>query len=973
MRVVCVGMGIGTVFTTWWMLKQLAKEKNSYNDSLHVLYVDPKVTLRGASGTGFGLHQDHPTAIFNNRIGLYKSIPGFLEWIITNRISLIPLVSKHVDSRYGKEWEKRYAKMLLHAVQPSDIEHLYIPRFFLGKYINDVIWGEIVELKKQLHWCNLSVLESKVVGIESDSKKSYRVKLDFSAPIYTVSWSQDLLGKYIFKKNGIYPNSELTDVDSITISTGLPLSKFNSSISSSGNVITDFYENAGTKKLKSILEKLLLLKKKVRIVVGGTKGGLNEVALFLFHEFYPWLDLLSLIFISPTGTIRRVADIPESSEVEKSDVQYYSPIHLIRFEENEDVRTHHFDLATSEGLINALEAEFECIREQGLPTELVWEMSLAEIFNTRLQKLRTIKSAKCLMSEYEKYLYDANPLDKKGYTKVKDLTSWTFPEAHNALQELLKRGSLLQGSVTRITKQEDLTISIRKCNGILETIATDIFVSVAGGIPFGELLKSDPLTSSLAKIDGVRIAPDCSGFVIDENRSITKGIMSPFTYDWRNPGRNLPQTCLIVNHAQTIADEIRRNIKRKPSLFSYRSYKKSTEEIIYTRSVSEYTNSSIESLLIAETDIFFVTISIGHFTALPYFLICFKDSSKRRSFFELTNKEKEERDWLTNVLAKASLQVCTQKILNKSESPEKFEGDTNEIYIPLLFEHESRNSALNSISSCIEIPHLHLLFVPSHSSLFGEKVLEFHNTSVAELGETDQFFSPKEILSSCQRDNIISIVKFRLQRIIETASGEMFPEPELQLQSDCLIKSDSLNSSVRLVESSLFDNCFHIPERFLLPYNWSRNFWDYLTSMTKIHDEVILGMRLYDLFQHGIIINCFDIVELYNELIEHHEKARREVAADLGRCFRKMVTTDLQEQLLNNVFIKIGSQFGREYAAMRWGGITGFDWRIEGNQGYFFIRSTIAMLPEIMKKIISLDDAKRYNFYSYFSDAWKLR
>ena len=499
--------GFGVIGTE--VLYQIVKKNKKNKLNITVLEKDysnfPGGVAYSSSNSKFGF--------FNNPLRL--SNYDFQKWVgkLENQKKLIQYFKSNKDLNLGK-WLKKNIVIKLNKFR--NINELYLPRlsysiFLKEKFIKTL---KMLETKKFI----------KVNFFENELIKVSKIKNEGK---YICSVNKNLEKKKIIIKNNelIIVNSgkkkrKIFKTNKIILGLGiLPPSNINKKNPfKDKNYIHDFYATGATNNLlKKIKRKLN--SKKILVVFIGNKAGLLETVQEIENLDKMILKKLKIITISPSLLSLEKAELSEKYSKYKFKYLLNKKISKIK---------------KSYEILSLIKSEFKNGIKLNFNKYDVWTLILKNNLLDKCFKRLSLEEKKIYNNEI--------------FTKLRNLTRYTYPEAVDAKNRLERKKILhnLNDKVHNLSKAKDkILVKTVKTKNIL----ADVVINVSGPV---SLLKNYKEVSCLNSLKKLCLNFNERGFISDKHHRINENIYAPGTLSSNfNPERrtiikSITENCKIT-------------------------------------------------------------------------------------------------------------------------------------------------------------------------------------------------------------------------------------------------------------------------------------------------------------------------------------------------------------------------------------------------------------------------------------------
>ncbi len=272
-----------------------------------------------------------------------------------------------------------------------------------------------------------------------------------------------------------------------------PPKKIQSNFVKSNNYIWDFYSEGGTQNLINKLMKLKKLKK-INLIFIGNKAGFLETMQKLENIIkLRKLNLKIYCIASKNETLQKAL-------LSKNYLSY-----KFKFLINSEINK----IKTANKILSLIKNEFNHSKKKVFNKYDIWTLILKKKILNKCYKKLSFK---------EKKKYNSSI-----FTKIRNITRYTYPETVNSKERLEKLGKItfISDKVTFVKKNKDKFNLITLKGKVLKG---DLINNVSGPVNICEVTSESALLNSLKNITNKY---DETGFFTDKDFKLTKDIFSP--------------------------------------------------------------------------------------------------------------------------------------------------------------------------------------------------------------------------------------------------------------------------------------------------------------------------------------------------------------------------------------------------------------------------------------------------------------
>lgn len=459
---------------------------------------------------------------FNNPLRLSNN--EFKNWVKKplNQRKLITYFKDNKDLNL-ENWLKK--NIIKNNYKFKNLSELYLPRLTYSIFLKDKI-SKTLKIIKKKKFIKINFFENKLLKIKKKDKN------------YTCYTNKNLkLKNIIFKKDEfkITNKSEkkINYLKSNRIILGLgilpPANINNKKYFSNINYIHDFYSSGGSSNLIKKLKKISLYKRKIKLIIIGSKAGLLETMQEIENLNKKILSKLKIISISSS-----------SLSLEKAELSNNYKKYKFRYLTNENIHK----ISKSNDILSLILAEFKNGLKTGFHKYDIWTLILQrKLLDKSFEKL----------NEREKQEYNNST-----FKKLRNLTRYTYPETVNSKIRLEREKTLkhVKDKVTKLEKnKKKIKVSTKQSGSLL----ADIVINVSGPVSLFNNTNEVSYLNSLKKI-----CKDFNerGFVSDKYHRINENIYAPGTLSSNfNPQRKTIIKAITEN-SKKVAKHFIKSIKK---------------------------------------------------------------------------------------------------------------------------------------------------------------------------------------------------------------------------------------------------------------------------------------------------------------------------------------------------------------------------------------------------------------------------
>ena len=473
-----VGFGVIGVET----LYNLSKKIRSNKQKNYIIAIIEKDLKNIPGGVAYSLEKSK-FGFFNNPLRLAH--PDFIRWINKNnnkkRIkSFIYKNPKYQLKKWYFDNRVKFEKKIID-------QEIYLPRIVYSFYLKDKIFKIIKNFK--ISNIRLFFLKGELNNI--NLKNNYILE---SSNIYSfyrmVKRKNDIIFLNIKKKIKIIKSNK------VVIGNGILPPKIISSKQNSfpKNYMWNFYSEGGTSQLINRLKTELKRKKKIVITFIGNKAGLLETTLKLREIISKTKKKIMIYVISNSLLTLNKARFSENQK-------YFR----FRFFKKSEIKK----IKSSAKILLTLKKEFKFAIKNGFNTYDVW---------TNILKSKILLKIYNGLSSNEKKKYNL-----KVFSKIRNLTRFTFPKTVEAKEDLENKGNLKfikgKGKLIKFSNKKIYVLTDNK-----KKVESDIVINVSGPVSI------DKINNEVSFIKSIKFFSkkfDKTGFITDKDFMLEEGLFLP--------------------------------------------------------------------------------------------------------------------------------------------------------------------------------------------------------------------------------------------------------------------------------------------------------------------------------------------------------------------------------------------------------------------------------------------------------------
>ena len=506
-----IGFGVIGVETLHGLKKTLLNSKKKIKKEIKIAVIEKE--LENIPGGVAYSKKNSKFGFFNNPLRL--SHPDFINWfnLNQNKKKIIDFAINNPNYNLAN-WVKNNKYILNKTFK--DYDEIYLPRLIYSFFLEEKII-EFLNIKKKI---KILIKFYKGEVNSFDNKDYFNIYSKNSFNEFLINTRNGIL-----KKKKLSKKFDLIKSKQIIIGTGITPPKKINEINKSVNLnyIWDFYSSGGTSNLIKKINKILKIKKSLKLVFIGNKAGLLETMQELERLIKIKNIDINIICISKNSLTLQKAE--RSKKFDLFTLKFFTKNNIKKIKKANQI---------SQLLIN----EFKRAKLDGFNKYDVWTTVLKnKIMNNCYNQLN--------IGEKKNYNLYTFPL-------IRNLTRYTFPETVSAKNRLEKINKIkfLKDKVIEIVKNKKLTIikTVKK-----RSINCDIVINVAGPVSIIDNKDEIKFINSLKKITKKY---NERGFSTNSNFMLERGIYLPGTLSNNfNPGR---ETIIkaITKNAHKIAKNI---------------------------------------------------------------------------------------------------------------------------------------------------------------------------------------------------------------------------------------------------------------------------------------------------------------------------------------------------------------------------------------------------------------------------------
>ena len=479
--------GFGVIGTE--ILYEIVKKNRSKKLNINIVEKD---FLNFPGGVAYS-EKNSKFGFFNNPLRLSNN--EFKSWVKNknNQKKIISYFNSKKNLNLKKWLNKNSSRNFKKFVNLNEI---YLPRLTYSLYLSDK-FKKTVKILKDKRFIKVNFFQGELKSIKKLAlKNQYLCKIK-NLEKKNIFLKDNSVIKKIQKKNINLKVNKYLKGDSVILGLGIiPPKNVNKNRNFiSKNYIHDFYDEGSTNNLlNKINEKKKL--KFINLIFIGNKAGLLETVQELENTEKKISKKLKILSISPSSLTLEKAELTRNYHSYKFKFLTESKISKIK---------------KSDEILSLIKNEFKYGIKKKYNKYDVWTLILKKkILDKCIKKL----------NEYEKKVYN-----NKIFSKLRNLTRYTYPETVEAKLRLEKKGMLknIKDKVIMIKKFRNKILIKTLSN---KSYLADIVVNVSGPVALSKISSEADYIKSLKKISNDF---NDRGFVSDKFSQISDKIYAPGT------------------------------------------------------------------------------------------------------------------------------------------------------------------------------------------------------------------------------------------------------------------------------------------------------------------------------------------------------------------------------------------------------------------------------------------------------------
>ena len=450
---------------------------------------------------------------FNNPLRL--SNIEFKNWVkkIPNQRKLIKYFRDNKNLKLDK-WLKKNVKK--NNYKFLNLKEIYLPRSAYSFFLEEKFYQTLKILNKKKRFIKVDFYENELIEV---LKFNDEYKCLFKNKLIKKGLLKDK--SFLVKKNDNNRSEKNLISDYLILGVGiLPPSNVNSNITfKDKNYIHDFYSSGGTNNLIKKLKSFNYKKNNITLIFIGNKAGLLETMQEIENLNKKILKKLNILSVSPSNITLQKAEF--SKKYSKHKFEYLIPKNINKIKK-------------AQKILSLIKSEFSFGQKKDFNKYDIW---------THILENNILEKCYKKLNLTQKKIYD-----NKIFSRLRNLTRYTFPETVDAKNRLEKLNVLknLNDKVVRL-KRFNNKIEVKTLRS--GTLKGDIVVNVSGPVSLFKNQNEVPFLKSLKKV--------CKkfnerGFTSDKFFQITSKVYAPGTLSSNfNPERktiirSITENCTIT-------------------------------------------------------------------------------------------------------------------------------------------------------------------------------------------------------------------------------------------------------------------------------------------------------------------------------------------------------------------------------------------------------------------------------------------
>ena len=329
-----IGAGIATSYALLGIIEDLGRSPVQIPVHLRIIEKYPEMFR----GIPYGNRSGNTVLLINS---LKSFIPQpqrdkFVAWLIANKQDLLDEFAQQGGSKAIKWIEDNR-----NSIDANNWEELFIPRFFFGRHISEVVEKAVEEAIRN-GLITLSYIQGEV----------YDVKKHTSFFQIEVKDGQNFTSKYVIISIGSLPNRKIVGNQAVLRKDGYVVLNelYQEDFSTSFQLIREFLGNRGNKDTNVL-------------VLGANASGLEVL--------YTFTDVLELDSKITSYTVLSSQGVMPDSEIDVLRLQEYSPVNLIELQDKAALNADQIAHAAISDLKNAEKIDLGAASTVGVISEKV--------------------------------------------------------------------------------------------------------------------------------------------------------------------------------------------------------------------------------------------------------------------------------------------------------------------------------------------------------------------------------------------------------------------------------------------------------------------------------------------------------------------------------------------------------------------------------------------------------------------------